>query len=65
MISVVPSPEVEIVKYASGADTLTVSVDFKQLKVALDVTGDYAAKLPSYEETGFFDRQVTRDALDQ
>ena len=45
------TPEVEIVKYASGADTLTVSVDFKQLKVTLDVTGDYAARLPSYEET--------------
>jgi len=45
------TPDVEIVKYALGADTLTVTVDFKNLKVALDVTGDYAAKLPSYEET--------------
>ena len=45
------TPDVEIVKYALGADTLTVTVDFKELKVTLDVTGDYAAKLPSYEET--------------
>ena len=45
------TPDVEIVKYALGADTLTVTVDFKNLKVTLDVTGDYAAKLPSYEET--------------
>ena len=44
------TPEVEIVKYACGEDTLTVTVDFKQLKVTLDVTGDYAAKLPSYEK---------------
>ena len=45
------TPEVEIVKYVSGADTLMVTVDFRELKVTLDVTGDYAAKLPSYEET--------------
>ena len=45
------TPEIEIVKYACGADTLTVAVDFKALKVTLDVTGDYAAKLPSYEQT--------------
>ena len=45
------TPEVEIVKYACGSDTLTVTVDFKALKVTLDVTGDYAAKLPSYEQT--------------
>ena len=45
------TPEVEIVKYACGEDALTVTVDFKQLKVTLDVTGDYAAKLPSYEQT--------------
>ena len=45
------TPDVEIVKYALDADTLTVTVDFRALKVTLDVTGDYAAKLPSYEET--------------
>jgi len=45
------TPDVEIVKYSLGADTLTVKVDFKNLKVTLDVTGEYAAKLPSYEET--------------
>lgn len=43
-------PEAEIVKYECGGDTLTVKVDYKALKVDLDVTGAYAAKLPSYEE---------------
>ena len=45
------TPETEIVKYVSGTDTLTATVDFRQLKATLDVTGDYAARLPSYEET--------------
>lgn len=45
------TPDVEIVRYAAGTDTLTVTVDFKNLKVTLDATGDYAARLPSYEET--------------
>ena len=43
--------EKEIVRYTLGADTLTVTVDFKALQVTLDVTGDYAAKLPSCTET--------------
>ena len=45
------SSESEVVKYEYGKDALTVAVDFKALKVTIDVTGDYAVKLPSYKET--------------